>query len=244
MGPRQTHESRPPAGSGRCSISAPNENAGVPAPEQHTPSRKPIVGHLIDAANLVTLAGLLSSLLAITFAVRGDFHVAAIGLVLAFFFDGIDGPVAKRLSDRTADDRAFGSNLDSLVDMAGAGVALGVVFLAYGEFGAAFVPGALALAGAAALRLSYFNVHGLDEATTRYVGLPTDQAIVAFAAVMLLDGPLDRGLFQIVLYAGAMGIVALMVSSLRIPKLTGTSFYALNALAFSIAALHAVRLIV
>lgn len=94
------------------------------------------------------------------------------------------------------------------------------------------------------MRLSYFNVHGLDETTTRYVGLPTDQAIVAFAAVMLLDGPLDRGLFQIVLYAGAMGIVALMVSSLRIPKLTGTSFYAFNALAFSIAAAHAVRLIV
>lgn len=206
-------------------------------------SRRPIVGHLLDAANLVTLAGLLSSILAMTFAVRGEFAAAAIGLVLAFFFDGIDGPVAKRLSGRTADDRAFGANLDSLVDMAGSGVALAVVLLAYGGFGAAYVPGALALAGAVAFRLSYFNVHGLDKGATRYVGLPTDQAIVAFAALMLLDGPLDRGLFLIVLYGGAMALVGLMVSSLRVPKLTGRSFYAINGVAFAIATLHAVRLL-
>ncbi len=175
---------------------------------------------------------------------RGDFSAAAIGLVLAFFLDGIDGPVAKRLHGRTADDRAFGANLDSLVDMVGAGVALAVVLLAYGEFAAAFVPGAFALVGAAAMRLSYFNVHGLDAGATRYVGLPTDQALIAIAAIMLLDGLLGRGLFQIVLYGSAMVLVGLMVSSLRVPKLTGLSFYALNGVALSIAALHAVRLVV
>ena len=203
-----------------------------------------IIGYVFDAANLVTLAGLLSSILAITFAVRGDFSAAAIGLVLAFFFDGIDGPVAKRLSGRTADDRVFGGNFDSLVDMAGAGVTLAIVLLAYGEFEVAYVPGAFALAAAVALRLSYFNVHGLAEGTTRYVGLPTDQTIVGFAAVMLLDGPLDRDLFQIVLYGSAMALVALMVSGLRIPKLTGVSFLAFNGLAFMIATVHAVRLVV
>ena len=174
---------------------------------------------------------------------RGNFAAAAIGLVLAFFFDGIDGPVAKRLSGRTADDRAFGANLDSLVDMVGSGGTLAVMLLAYGGFGAAYIPGAFALVGAAAFRLSYFNVHGLDKGATRYVGLPTDQAIIAFAAVMLLDGPLGRELFQVVLYGSAMALVALMVSSLRVPKLTGASFYALNGVAFSIAALHAVRLV-
>ncbi len=206
-------------------------------------SRRPIVGHLLDATNLLTLAGLLSSILAMTFAVRGDFAVAGIGLVLAFFFDGIDGPVAKRLSGRSADDRAFGASLDSLVDMVGAGATLAVVLLAYGGFGAAYVPGAFALVGAAALRLSYFNAHGLDDRTSRYVGLPTDQAIVAFAALMLLDVPLDRYLFLIVLYGGAMALVALMVSPLRIPKLMGVPFYAFNGVAFAIAALHAVRLV-
>ncbi|MDA0797828.1 MAG: CDP-alcohol phosphatidyltransferase family protein [Chloroflexi bacterium] len=191
---------------------------------------------------MTTLAGLLSSIAAITFAVNGEFHAAAIGLVLAFFFDGIDGPVSKRISGRTDNDRAFGANIDSLVDMAGAGVTLAVVLLAYGEFQAAYVPGAFALAGAAALRLSYFNVYGLAPGTTRYVGLPTDQAIIAIAAVMLLDGPLDSELFPIVLYGAAIAVAGLMVSHLRIPKLVGVSFYAFNALAFAIAAGHAAQL--
>ena len=228
-------------------MSAEHESAqgsvgGLVSERRHPAARRPIIGHLLDAANLVTLAGLLSSILAITFAARGDFDVAAIGLILAFFFDGVDGLVAKRLSGRTADDRAFGASLDSLVDMAGAGVALAVVLLAYGGFGAAYIPGAFALVGAAALRLSYFNVNGLAGGATHYVGLPTDQAIVAFAAVMLLDAPLGRDVFPIVLYGSAMAIVALMVSPLRIPKLTGVWFYAINGLAFAIAALHAVRL--
>ena len=209
-----------------------------------TTSRRPIVGHLLDAANLVTLAGLLSSISAITFAVRGDFAIAGIGLVLAFFFDGIDGPVSKRLTGRTAEDRAFGASLDSLVDMVGAGATLAVVLLAFGGFAAAYVPGAFALVGAVAFRLSYFDAHGLDERTGRYVGMPTDQAIVAFAALMLLETQLGQELFPVVLYAGAMVLVALMVSPLRFPKLTGRPFYAINGVAFGIAALHAVRLIV
>ena len=176
-----------------------------------TTSRRPIVGHLLDAANLVTLAGLLSSISAITFAVRGDFAIAAIGLVL---------------------------------DMVGAGATRAVGLLAFGGFAAAYVPGAFAIVGAVAFRLSYFDAHGLDEQTGRYVGMPTDQAIVAFAALMLLETQLGQELFPVVLYAGAMVLVALMVSPLRFPKLTGRPFYAINGVAFGIAALHAVRLIV
>jgi CDP-diacylglycerol--serine O-phosphatidyltransferase len=208
-----------------------------------TSSRKPIIGHLLDAANLVTLAGLLSLILAITFAVREEFAAAGIGLVAAFFFDGIDGLVAKRLSGRTGADHAFGANLDSLVDVVGAGATLAVLLLSYGEFGLAYVPGAFALVGAAAFRLSYFNVHGLAPGTTRYIGLPTDQAIIAFAALMLLDSQLDRELFQVFLYGNVIALVALMVSPLRVPKLTGRSFFALNTLALSIGALHIMRLV-
>ena len=205
--------------------------------------RRAILGHLLDAANLLTLAGLASSTAAIAFAVNAEYEAAAISLVLAFFFDVIDGPVAKRLHGRTADDRAFGADLDSLADMVAAGVALGVVLLSYGEFGAAYVPGALALSVAAAMRLSYFNVHGLDEASVSYSGLPTDLAIIAFVAVMLLDVPLPRDAFQPLLYATAFALAALMVSPLRIPKLTGHWYYVLAGLAVLVAAAHASRLV-
>jgi phosphatidylserine synthase len=206
-------------------------------------ARRTILGHLRDAANLLTLAGVLSSTLAITFALNGEFAAAAISLVFAFLFDVVDGPVAKRLHGRTADDRAFGANLDSLADIVSAGVALGVVLLAYGEFEAAFVPGAFLLVGAAALRLGYFNVHGLDGASDRYVGLPTDLVIISFVAVMLLDEPLARDAFRVVLYAAVVVLAGLMVSPLPIPKFTGRSYYAVSALALALALAHAARMI-
>jgi len=206
-------------------------------------SRRTTLGHLRDAANLLTLAGVLSSTLAILFAINAEFAAAAISLVFAFFFDVVDGPVAKRLHGRTADDRAFGANLDSLADIVSAGVALGVVFLAYGDFEAAFAPGAFLLVGAAALRLAYFNVHGLDGASDRYVGLPTDLVIISFVAVMLLDEPLARDAFQVVLYATVVVLAGLMASPLPIPKFSGRSYYAISALAFALAFAHGGQMI-
>ncbi len=206
-----------------------------PAP---APARPPILTSLRDAANLLTLAGVFSSLLAITFAFTGRLSAASVALVAAFIFDVVDGPVAKRLRGRNEDDRAIGANLDSLADVISAGVALSVVFLAYADFEAAFVPGAFLLVGAATLRLAYFNVHGLTETSTTYTGLPTDLAIISFVTVLLLDQPLTRSTFQIVLYGAVLVLAGLMVSSLRFPKFTGRPFYAVLGLALFLVAAH------
>jgi phosphatidylserine synthase len=214
--------------------------AGVDSPSA---ARRPILGHLWDAANLLTLAGLFSTTVAITLALNGKFAATAIALVFAFLFDVVDGRVARRISGRTANDRAFGANLDSLADVVSAGCALGIVLLAYGEFDAAFLPGAFVLLAAATLRLAYFNVHGLDQASASYTGLPTDLAILSFVAVMLLDEPLTRDAFQVVLYGAALVLSGLMVSALRIPKFTGIWYYATLVLALLLASAHTVRII-
>jgi len=200
-----------------------------------------ILSHLADAANLLTLAGLVASILAITLALRGEHAGAAIALVGAFVFDVIDGPVAKRTPGRTSEQGVFGANLDSLADMVSAGVALGVVILSYGDFRIAYVPVVALLAAAAAMRLSYFNVHGLDAGSGRYTGLPTDLATISFVALMLLDGPLGLAAFRVVLSAGGVVLAVLMVSPLRIPKLTGRWYVAQIALALLLAAAHAAR---
>lgn len=202
-----------------------------------------IVSHLADAANLLTLIGLAASILAITMAVRGAHAGAAISLVGAFVFDVVDGPVAKRTPGRTDEQGAFGANLDSLADMVSAGAALGVVILSYGHFRVAYVLVAVLLAAATAMRLSYFNVHGLEAASGTYTGLPTDLAIITFVALMLLDGPLGPAAFRVALSAGGVALAGLMVSPLRIPKLTGRSYVAVIILALALATAHAVRLI-
>ncbi len=201
------------------------------------------MSHLADAANLLTLTGLAASILAITLAVRGSHAGAAISLVGAVVLDIVDGPVAKRTPGRTGEQGAFGANLDSLADMVSAGAALGVVILSYGHFRVVYVPVAVLLAAATALRLSYFNVHGLDDASGTYTGLPTDLAIISFVALMLLDGPLGLTAFRVALSAGGVVLALLMVSPLPVPKLTGRRCVALIILAFALAAAHAARLI-
>jgi len=138
---------------------------------------------------------------------------------------------------------AFGANLDSLADMASAGAALGVVIMSYGHFRAAYVPVAVQFAAATAMRLSYFNVHGLDAASGRYTGLPTDLAIISFVALMLLDGPLGPAAFRIAFNASGVVLAVLMVSPARIPKLTGHWYIALIPRVLALAAAHASWLI-
>jgi len=174
--------------------------------------------------------------------VRGAHAGAALSLVGAFVFDVVDGPVAKRTSGRTGEQGAFGASLDSLADMVSAGAALGIVILSYGHFRVAYVPVAMLLAVATAMRLGYFNVHGLDAASGTYTGLPTDLVIISFVAVMLLDGPLGPAAFRVALSAAGVVLAVLMVSPLRIPKLTGRWYVALIILALALAAAHAARL--
>ncbi|MGH3265326.1 MAG: hypothetical protein ACRDNS_25400, partial [Trebonia sp.] len=96
---------------------------------------------------------------------------------------------------------------------------------------------------ATALRLSYFNVHGLHAASGTYTGLPTDLAIIGFVAVMLLDGPLGPAAFRLALSAAGVVLALLMVSPLRIRKLTGNLYSALIIVALALAAAHCARLI-
>jgi CDP-diacylglycerol--serine O-phosphatidyltransferase len=126
--------------------------------------------------------------------------------------------------------------------MASAGVALGVVILSYGHFQVAYVPVAVLLAAATAMRLSHFNVHGLAPLSGKYTGLPTDLAIISFVALMLLDGPLAPAAFRVALSAGGVVLAVLMVSPLRIPKLTGRWYVALIIVAIALAGAQATRL--
>jgi hypothetical protein len=73
--------------------------------------------------------------------------------------------------------------------------------------------------------------------------LPTDLAIISLVASMLLGGPLGPDVFRLALSAGGVALAVLMVSPLRIPKLTGRWYIALSIVALALAAAHAARLI-
>ncbi len=190
-------------------------------------SRKPaMLSFLKDIPNLISLSGLLCAVAGIYYAVLGNFKFALVGALWAVLFDWADGIVARSISGRTEYHKAFGGQLDSLIDIVSFGVLPAVFLLSYGRFSLLFLPGAFVIAAAAAVRLSYFNVFGLIDNKT-YRGLALDNNIFILAFAFLFEHFIGHTVFSIVLYILLLVLAAFNLSSIRTPKFSGKWFYVL-----------------
>jgi phosphatidylserine synthase len=102
------------------------EDETIDGPQATHPT---ILSFAKDLPNLCSLAGLLSAVLAIYFAILGIFPAAMIGLIWAVFFDWSDGIIARRMKGRTENQKNFGGQLDSLIDVVSFGLCPAVVLL-------------------------------------------------------------------------------------------------------------------
>ena len=177
-----------------------------------------------DLANLCSLAGLFSAVLAIYFAMLGNFPAAMIGLVWAVFFDWSDGNIARRMKSRTDEQRKFGGQLDSLIDIVSFGVCPAVVLLSYGDFSPWYLPGAFAITAAGVLRLSYFNVYGLAGKTS-FQGLAIDNNGILLALIFTLNSFVSASSFTVILYLTILTLAVLNVAPIRTPKLSSSKWY-------------------
>jgi CDP-diacylglycerol--serine O-phosphatidyltransferase len=177
-----------------------------------------------DLPNLCSLAGLLCAVLAIYFAVVGNFPASMIGLVWAVVFDWGDGVIARKLKNRTDAQRSFGGQLDSLIDIVSFGVCPALVLLSYGNYDIWFVPGAFIIVAAGVLRLSYFNVFGLIGKST-YQGLAIDNNGILLVLLFFLEGFISISLFTALLYASIVLLAALNVAPIKTPKLSADGWY-------------------
>ncbi len=181
-----------------------------------------------DLPNVCSLVGLLCAVFSIYFSILGNFPAAIIGMLWAVFFDWGDGIIARKMKNRTEEQRAFGGQLDSLIDIVSFGICPAVFLLSYGEFGLWFFPGAFIIVAASVIRLSYFNIFGLVDSST-YVGLALDNNVLILALVFLLESLLPSAAFSIVLYATLMILTGFNLSSIRTFKFGGRWFYILTA---------------
>ena len=76
-----------------------------------------------DYTVVLTYASMVSAVLGMVFAHKGAFGGAMLCLFLSGFCDAFDGTVARTKKNRTEDEKAFGIQLDSLVDVVSFGVA-------------------------------------------------------------------------------------------------------------------------
>lgn len=179
-----------------------------------------ILSYVKDLPNLCSLAGLACTLLAIYFSILGVYYAAVIGMIWAVSFDWADGLIARRMKGRTGNDRAFGGQLDVLIDIVSYGVAPAVLLLSYGNFEPIFLVGAFIMLAASAIRLSFFSTFGLTDGS-KYTGLALDNNNIILVFIFLFESTFSHGSFSVILYVCCLGLAALNVSQIKTPKLSG-----------------------
>ncbi len=130
-----------------------------------------------------TLMNLFSGFLSIIQAFEGRFDYACWLIVLAAFFDVLDGMMA-RLTNTSS---LFGIELDSLSDIVSFGVAPSILVYAFGlrEFGALGLICSALPAICGAVRLARFNVGYTGEKQDYFVGMPIPGMAIIIVALIL-----------------------------------------------------------
>ena len=149
---------------------------------------------------VLTYIGSLAGLLGVCSAVRGDARAAAICLMASGLCDLFDGTVAQTRA-RTAQEKRFGVQIDSLSDLVSFGVQPAAIGYCIGVRGAQVIV-LCCYVLAALIRLAYYNVTEdelLEEGSGRdaYEGLPvTTATIMRFRHPLSLpaqsSGPVQR----------------------------------------------------
>lgn len=166
--------------------------------------------HLVP--NGVTLANIAFGFLGMVAASEGQFERACVLIFIAALCDLMDGRLARMLNASSK----FGMELDSLSDVVSFGIAPGVlVYLAvlkqYGAVGGA-ISVLYVLCGA--LRLARYNVGSGPLSEVTFLGCP-----IPIAAGYMLSFVMVRDQIPVWLVAaGTVGIAAMMVSTVKVPK--------------------------
>lgn len=134
---------------------------------------------------MLTICSLFSGFYSIIASINGHFLAAAIAILVAAVFDGLDGRVA-RMTHSTS---TFGMELDSLCDMVSFGVAPGLLaylwaLTPYGRYG--WLAGFLYVS-ATALRLARFNAQSIASPSHDFTGLPCPAAAGAIATAVMFS---------------------------------------------------------
>ena len=111
-----------------------------------------------DYTVILTYLSLISSAFGMTRAIHGDFKAAIFCLALSGACDAFDGRVARTKKNRTADEKNFGIQLDSLCDVVCFGVFPALICYMLGVRGGMGLPILAFYCLCAVIRLAFFNV--------------------------------------------------------------------------------------
>lgn len=179
-----------------------------------------------DYTIILTYISLLCSVFGITQAIDGRFRTAIVCLALSGLFDMLDGKVARTKKNRTADEKLFGVQIDSLCDV----ICFGIfpVILCY-ILGVRGVLGGIVIgyySVCSVIRLGFFNVLETnrqmkeDGANKYYRGLPITSITIIFPIVFLLSFVISPFAFKWVLLSMLFIVANLFIINFRVRKPT------------------------
>lgn len=201
-------------------------------------SRPSMFSFFLDLPNCISLAGLACALTGIFCAILGYFPLAVIGILWAIYFDWLDGIVARKTRGRTENEKKFGNQIDSIIDMVSFGVFPAVFLMSYANYSLIFLPGALLIVSVAAVRLSYFTIFGLAD-PKHYQGLSLDNNMLVLSFLFLFERFVSPGTFSYILYGALVALLVLNVAPVKTPKFSGKSVYVLFAYAVALTLVYA-----
>lgn len=178
-----------------------------------------------DYTVVLTYMSLVSSLLGMVCAYRGEFGLAVGCLAVSGICDMFDGIVARTKKNRTADEKNFGIQLDSLCDIVCFGVLPAVILYFWGVRKVVGIAALIFYVLCALIRLAFFNVLETKRQMVEsgiakgYRGLPVTTAAIIFPLVFLIDAILPRGIALAVFYVLPFLVGFLFILDFHVPKI-------------------------
>jgi len=178
--------------------------------------------------SLLTVSSLFAGYLSIVSSIKGEYVISIYYILAAFFLDGLDGGLARKLN--VASD--FGREFDSLCDLVAFGVAPAILVwqwshqTSFNEF--AVLVSFIFVAGGA-IRLARFNVTTTVEPKSYFIGLPIPAAAASLSSVVYAfpNGMSDFWVIFVLLYTALLG--GIMVSTFRFPSIKKMRFDKANS---------------
>ncbi len=152
-----------------------------------SPMNVPSSSKMYPLPCMLTCTSLFSGFYSIIASINGNYYIAAIAILIAAVFDGLDGRVARM----TGSTSKFGMELDSLCDMISFGMAPALLayhwaLIPWGRYGwlAAFL-----YVATTALRLARFNSTDESESSSGhdFAGLPCPAAAVMIVTTVMFS---------------------------------------------------------
>ena len=180
----------------------------------------------LNLPNVMTLTGLTVSILACVLSLKEDYlGLSLICLMFAGILDLFDGFIARKIQ-RSKDEALFGMQIDTISDMACFGVVPVIISMHTGLIG--FVDFLLQAfyVCCAAMRLGYFNVHGMtSKGKNRYfTGLPVTYAALIFPLVFATVGVCSQLISNYIIRITFLVVGFLFVLKIKIYKPQGVAY--------------------